>query len=251
MITRDEALARARAWAAEGRPEGPPEVELHEFELGWVAWPILAIEPAAVTDGPPLPPTSTGTPHVVVDRESGELSRWPSLPAAVIAEQYAITRAADDRFPADVRQMLDKAGWFPGRDVTAAVSQWELRFAEDLSGLTVFPVVRAALREFGGLVLPQYGRNGEVDGGFSTAIFPTRGGVGTDAARAFAEQYDAPVFPLGNNQDGPAEIVMDEQGRTFFLHWAGFFRLGTSLDEAVVALVRGGDWPELGDERTW
>jgi hypothetical protein len=58
------------------------------------------------------------------------------------------------RFPLDVGGILDEAGWFPGRDISAAVDQWEIRFADKLSGLPFFPIVRAALREFGGLVLP-------------------------------------------------------------------------------------------------
>ena len=59
------------------------------------------------------------------------------------------------RFPIDVRGVLDEAGWFPGRDVSHAIDRWEISFAEKLSGLPFFRVVRAALREFDGLVLPQ------------------------------------------------------------------------------------------------
>ena len=248
MITRDEALARARAWAAEGRPEPAPEIHLHEFDLGWVAWPA----DGTTSEEPATPPASTGTPHVVVDRETGELSRWPSLPARVIAERYALTKAADSRFPDDVRTVLHEAGWFPGRDLTAGVDQWLARFADDLSGLEFFPVVRDALREFGGLVLPQYGRDGEPGGGFASALFPTRGGVATDAARAFAEEYDNPVFPLGNNEDGPTELVMDAQGRVFFLHWAEHLFVGAGIDTAVTRLIRGnnGDWAQAYD-RAW
>lgn len=148
------------------------------------------------------------------------------------------------RFPADVHRVLHGAGWFPGRDISAAVEQWETQHAEVLAGLPFFPVVRAALREFGGLVLPQ-------EGGFTSYLHPTGGGVGVEAAEGFAEEYGNAVFPLGNNQDGPAEIVMDEQGRVFFLHWAEDFFLGAGIDAALVALIRGNDdWPEASD-RTW
>lgn len=246
MITRDEALARARTWAAEGRPDVPPEIGLHEFDLGWVAWPVRPA-PADATEPPPV----TGGQQIVIDRETGDISRWPSLPADVIAEQYATTRAAEDRFPPDVRRVLDDAGWFPGRDVTAAVGQWEIRYADKLSGLPFFPVVRTALREFGGLALPQYGPGGKIGGGFASYLHPTGGGVGTEAAQGFAEEYGNAVFPLGNSQDGPAEIVMDEQGRVFFLHWAEDFFVGAGIDNALIALIRGNDgWPEASD-RTW
>lgn len=243
MITRDEALARARTWAAEGHPGGTGEIGLHEFDLGWVAW---AMRPAPAD--PTQPPPETGGQQIVIDRETGDISRWPSLPAEVIAKQYATTRAAEGRFPPDVRSVLEKAGWFPGRDVGAAIGQWEIHEAEEVSGLPFFPVARAALHEFGGLVLPQYDRDGQVGGGFSSATFPTSAGVCTDAARVFADEYDNPVFPIGNNEDGPAELVMDEQGRVFLLHWAGSFYIGTGIDDALTALIRGNDqWPEASD----
>lgn len=244
MITRDEALARARTWAAEARPSGPAEIGLHEFDLGWVAWPV---RPAPAD--PTATPSATGGQQIVIDRETGEISRWPSQPAPVIAARYAATRAADNRFPPEVRRVLDEAGWFPGRDVSAAVDQWEIRFADQLFGLPFFPVVRAALREFGGLVLPQYDRRGGLDG-FASAVHPTGGSVVTSAARVFADEYDNAVFPLGNNEDGPAEIVMDEQGRVFFLHWAEEFFLGAGIDNALIALIRSNQWPEAAD-RTW
>ena len=114
MITRSEALARARRWTAELSPQDTPEVGLHEFALGWVAWPIRAA---------PQNPSPVG-PQVVIDRETGDLARWPSLPAPVIAEKYVALKAAGDRFPPDVRMMLEEAGWFPGRDISAEVDQW-------------------------------------------------------------------------------------------------------------------------------
>jgi hypothetical protein len=246
MITRDEALARARTWAAEGKPDGPPEISLHEFDLGWVAWSVRPA-PSDATERPPV----TGGQQIVIDRETGEISRWPSLPAEVIAKQYATTRAAEDRFPPDVRRVLDEAGWFPGRDISAAVDQWEIRYAETLSGLPFFPIVRAALCEFGGLVLPQYGRSGKIGAGFTSYLHPTGGGVGIEAAQVFADEYDNAVFPIGNSQDGPAEIVMDQQGRVFFLHWAEDFFVGAGIDAALIALIRGNDdWAQASD-RTW
>ncbi|MGW0434912.1 SUKH-3 domain-containing protein [Micromonospora sp. NPDC003197] len=245
MISREEALALALAWATGDRPGPSPEVGLHEFDLGYVAWAV----PPAPTD-PSRPPMATGSPRVVIDRETGELTQWPSLPAPVIAERYAQQRAADNRFPPDVRYVLEEAGWFPGREVTAAVDHWRNRFAEKLTGLTFFPAASAALTEFGGLRLPQFGRNGEPEAGFTSYLHPTRGGVATDGAHGFAEEYDNPVFPLGNNEDGPSELVIDAQGRVFMLHWAEEFFVGANIDAAVVALIRGTELAPASD-RTW
>ena len=237
MITRDEALARARTWTADLWPDNPPEPGLHEFDLGWVVWPM----PATPAD-PTHPPASTGGPQVVIDRETGDLSRWPSIPAAAIAEKYTALKAAGDRFPPDVRQALDDAGWFPGRDISAAVDQWESKFADRVAGMTFFPAARAAMREFGALSIPQAGTT---DGGYRSHIFPTPGGVGIDGAEGFIEEYEHPVFPLGNNQDGPAELVMDEKGRVFFLHWAKNLYLGATIDAALISLIRWNDWPDV------
>ncbi|MBQ1027731.1 SUKH-3 domain-containing protein [Micromonospora sp. C95] len=245
MISRDEVLAIARDWANE---QTTFDVTLFEFDLGYVA---CLVEPvAAVTDGPPLPPPSTGYPRLVIDRETGEVSQWSSLPWQTIAERYTQRRAAEGRFPPDVRHVLEQAGWFPGRKFRAAVDHWMVRFADELAGLECPPVVRAALVEFGGLQLPQFGRSGRPGGGFTSYIHPTEGGVVTVAARAFAEEFDNPVYPIGNNEDGPSELVADAQGRVFMLHWADDFYVGPDLDSAIVKLIRGGPMAEAHD-RDW
>jgi hypothetical protein len=241
MISRDEALARARGWAVRLWPEHTPEVCLHEFALGWVAWPT----PAAPRD-PARAPSSIGEPQVVIDRETGDLVRWPSTPASVIAEKYTAMKAADDRFPPDVRQALDDAGWFPGRDISAAVDQWEKDFAGQLAGMTFYPAVRAAMCEFGALSIAQFAAP---DGGDHSHVFPT-GGVGVDRAEGFMDKYQHTVFPLGDYQDGPAELVMDQQGQVFILHWANDWYLGANIDAALISLVCRGRWPEAAD-RTW
>ena len=76
MISREQALALARSWAAAGA-DPAPEVDLYEFDLGYVAWPVTPAQ-----TGRAGPPPATGTPQVVVDRATGALSQWPSLPAA-------------------------------------------------------------------------------------------------------------------------------------------------------------------------
>ncbi|MCZ7422063.1 SUKH-3 domain-containing protein [Verrucosispora sp. WMMA2121] len=190
MISRDEALAIARDWANE---QTAFDVNLFEFDLGYV---VCLVEPVAVaTGGPPLPPPSTGYPRLVIDRETGEVSQWSSLPWQTIAERYTQRRAAEGRFPPDVR-------------------------------------------------------SGRLGGGFTSYIHPTEGGVVTVAARAFADEFDNPVYPIGNNEDGPSELVADAQGKVFMLHWADDFFVGPDLDSAIVKLIRGGPMAEAHD-RDW
>ncbi|MDG4762751.1 SUKH-3 domain-containing protein [Solwaraspora sp. WMMD406] len=248
MISRAEALARARRWAAQDRPGAEPEVGLHEFDDGYVAWRVEPVPPD------PQVPVATGQPRVVIDRQTGELSVWPSLPAPVIAARYRAEhdarQAAVGRFAPEVRHVLQQAGWFPGRDVSASVDRWLASFADELAGLSVFPAARSAMVEFGGLTVPQFGLHGEPGGGFTSYLHPTGGGVVTDAARVFAEEYDDPVFPIGNHADGPSELVMDAQGRVFLLHWAEEFFVAAGIDAALTALIRGDDLV-AASERTW
>lgn len=243
MITRDEALERARAWISEGR-EAVPEIGLHEFDLGWVAWPEIPA-PADLS----RPPASTGGPQIVVDRETGEITTWPPLPAPLIAEQYAKSRAVQDRFPPEIARVLLDAGWFPGRDISGDVDAWARNHAGADTGWTFFPAARAALREFGGLDLPQYGPAQNLGGGFRSCTYPypypAGGETPRDSAEGFTDVFGVEVFQIGDNEDGPAAIVMDEQGRVFLVHWADSFYLGAGIDQALVALIRGesGTWP--------
>jgi hypothetical protein len=242
MVTREEALELARSWATGLWTKDLREVGLHEFALGWVAWPILH----APRDPKQAPPPS-GWPTLVIDRETGDMTRWPSIPVSVIAEKYTALKAAGDRFPPDVRMALEDAGWFPGRDIAAAVDQWKVDFADQVAGMMFYPAARAAMREFGGLDIPQAAAP---EGGYHSYIFPTGGDVSTDRLEGFLENYEHPVFPLGNHQDDSTELAIDERGRVFFLHWADSFYLGANIDAALVSLIRSGDWPDVFS-RTW
>ncbi|MFY1635100.1 SUKH-3 domain-containing protein [Solwaraspora sp. WMMB335] len=238
MIDRDEALAMARGWA--GEHGTAPDVGLHEFDQGYVAWPIGSTPGTAATAGAP---GSSGPPRIVIDRQTGEMTQWPPLPVAVIAQRYATERAADRRFPPDVRHVLETAGWFPGRDVTPMIDRWRADWAAELDGLVMTPAARTALTEFGGLTFPQFGADGEADAGFPTFVHPVRGGLVTEEARVFIDEYDHQVFPLGGNSDGPSELVIDADQRVFMLHWAGYLFVAAGIDAALTALIRGGPFP--------
>ncbi|ASW57117.1 SUKH-3 domain-containing protein [Plantactinospora sp. KBS50] len=245
MISRAEALERARAWASTDRSGPPPEIGLYEFDLGYVAW-VAQPTPDPTTG----PPAATGAPRIVVDGETGDVTTWPSLPAPEIATRYTGQQATAGRFPPDVRYVLEQAGWFPGRDVTAAVEQWRERYADDLAAMEYTPAAQAALTEFGGLVLPQFGLRGQPGGGFASYFYPISAGVVTMGAEGFMEEYDNPVFPLGTNDDGPSELLIDRQERVFMSHWVDQFYIATGIDAALIQLIRGGPWPSA-DDRTW
>ncbi|WP_305789927.1 SUKH-3 domain-containing protein [Symbioplanes lichenis] len=232
MITRDQAHELAQAWLSAARPE-PADISLYEFDLGWVAW--RTPEPVA----PGSPPASTGGPQIVVDRETGDISRWPSIAPSAIAEQYTAAHAEADRFPPDVHLILTKAGWFPGRDVSETIEAWLEQKAGPLGHFPLSDAARAALDEFGGLVLAT-----TIDPAHRTLFYPAAEQVAISQTIGFAEEYEdedgyaGPAFPIAFHENGPAEIVMDPRGRVFSLHWSDDLFLGNSIDEALITMCR-------------
>lgn len=242
MLSRDQAEERAYAWLRLNE-SNEIEVSLHEFTLGWVAWVT-----AVVASSDPLErPDPVNGPRVVVDRETGTVVQWSRLPAEKIAEEYEALRASGERFPADIARVLNDSGWHPGRDVSAYVDAWLGQHTTELAELIPFPAARAVLDEFGGLRIPQFGRSGDKLDGHASYLHPMNlepgGGLTTDEVDGLAEEFDEPVFPIGFNEDGPAELAIDAQGHVFFLHWADWYYLGTGFDTALINLVRGNQWP--------
>ncbi|MET9736666.1 SUKH-4 family immunity protein [Streptomyces sp. NPDC006422] len=87
VISQEQALATAEAWL---NPEGQPrrEVRIQEFDLGWVVWaapPPLERDPVT---GKRRPPATFGHSCGVVDRRTGELSTWPSVPVEEVVRMY-------------------------------------------------------------------------------------------------------------------------------------------------------------------
>ncbi|MFI6763971.1 SUKH-4 family immunity protein [Streptomyces sp. NPDC050355] len=87
MISQEQALATAEGWL---NPEGQErrEVRTQEFDLGWVVWAAAPpIERDPVT-GKRRPPAAIGHSCGVVDRRTGELSTWPSVPVEEVVRMY-------------------------------------------------------------------------------------------------------------------------------------------------------------------
>jgi hypothetical protein len=211
MVTRDEAVALAGAWVNGGGGQRL-EVGVHEFDLGYVVW---GVEPPSADRT--VPPSTVGTARGVVDRATGELTMWPPLPVAVIAEQYAARRAAEQRFPADVLEVLRAAGWQPGHRAEAGGDP-----------------ARAALAEFGGLRL-------EPKRAYAFSLYPAAGHEpDLELYEGLAENLGLPLTPIGvRHDDGPSELTVDPRGRVFASHWSGSYFVADSADEAIVALIRG------------
>ncbi|WP_426510232.1 SUKH-3 domain-containing protein [Dactylosporangium sp. McL0621] len=244
-MTSDEATQIARPWALASLPVSGGDVGLFEFEHGFVAW--AKVPPS----DPDRPPEVLGAPLAVIDKESGELTTWPSLSPQGVAELYELEVAARRRFPDDVRQVLAKAGWRSDRNVGTWVSSWLRDVYAATPGLEarlpLFPVARRILEEFGGLAFRQLKQPGVATGGFDVQFWPTQGRLLADLFVEFAADLGMPVFPLAWFEDGPSDIVAAADGRVFLLHEAGEFLVGATPDEALTRLVRGEPFAEVDD----
>ncbi|GAA1129530.1 SUKH-4 family immunity protein [Kitasatospora arboriphila] len=101
MTTREQALEAAHRWINGALPaEGARPVHSHEFEHGWVVWP----EPPPVHVNPftavRRAPEEIGAACAVVDRLTGALTVWPSVPVPDVVRMYRDFLGAGDYDPA-------------------------------------------------------------------------------------------------------------------------------------------------------
>ena len=197
MISRADA---ARGGTGAFRLHRRPTSGLAEFEEAFVVW-------RQVPRSGPGTARSPAQPTVVVDKETGELTPWGSLPADLVATQYTAHRAARDRFPPDVRAALETAGWWPARDRAAVVTAW----LATPQVATAFARHRL-LRCRPGRCWPSSAacgcrsgcRAGEsADGGFASRFFPIPDRVGADGLRSFTARTGIAAAPVGDHEDGP------------------------------------------------
>ncbi|WP_214406440.1 SUKH-3 domain-containing protein [Pseudonocardia lacus] len=224
MIDREQAASIATSWVA---PRGGAEVEigLREFDQGWVAWPKTA------QAGP-------GAARMVIDKETGELSQWPSIPVSTIIAQYPDRLAAQLRFPPMALRSLNRAGWKSGRRVPVAVDAWLADQGEALRLVPFSAAARQVLDEFGGLTLDQLDGSGTPLPGHRSLLFPHPAcGPLTGAYLGFTEETGIPLFPVGVHGEGPSELAIAPDGRTFLFHPTGEYHLGDSFDDALVTLT--------------
>ncbi|BCJ33268.1 hypothetical protein Athai_07710 [Actinocatenispora thailandica] len=146
MFTLDEARRIAAAWVDRGRPDGARwQARVHEFELGYVIWAVPA-------DGDRR---EVGAGRGVVDRMTGELSLWPSLPVSSIVEMFRAERAREIPAPrtwdpaTQARRDLARAG-FPEHVTHLTLADGRAQISRSTKGdgeLNLHPLVAAALAE--------------------------------------------------------------------------------------------------------
>ncbi|TJZ41315.1 hypothetical protein FCH28_37425 [Streptomyces piniterrae] len=101
MITQAQAHATAARWLNPEGHQGPPrEVAMQEFDLGWVVWAVPPPPEVDPQTGQRRPPAEIGTACGVVDRASGELTVWPSVPVDEVVRMYQQKHGAGAGAPA-------------------------------------------------------------------------------------------------------------------------------------------------------
>ena len=96
MTSQEQALAVADRWLnPEGSTEPRREVRMQEFDLGWVVWAAPAAPERDPETGERRPPSEIGAACGVVDRRTGELTVWPSVPVEEVVRVRTGERGLD------------------------------------------------------------------------------------------------------------------------------------------------------------
>ncbi len=134
--------------------------------------------------------------------------------------------------------MLRDSGWFPQRNVSAALVL-PLDFAP-------FPAALDVLSEFGNL---RIGRRGPgIEFARTPVVLDPMMAVGeSDRFVEFAAPLGVSLYPLGETDDGHGFITIDERGRVFLIFDDLYF-VGHTFDRALDNLLRGAVRPRIVDE---
>lgn len=97
MTSQEQALALADRWLnPEGSAQPRREVRMQEFDLGWVVWAAPSAPESDPVAGERQPPAGTGDACGVVDRRTGELTVWPSVPVDEVVRMYRQKHGGED-----------------------------------------------------------------------------------------------------------------------------------------------------------
>ncbi|MFJ1755320.1 SUKH-3 domain-containing protein [Kitasatospora sp. NPDC088134] len=139
----------------------------------------------------------------------------------------------------DVEAWLEADGWFPGRDIGARADELIGIRVRDASAqgapLTVFPRAVEFVRSFGELRLAD-----PADAGRALWLRPTIGYDG-DAADIgeLAAGLGKALFPVGLETGENGILLVDDDGRLFYLHHTGGYFLGETPASAFAQWLSG------------
>ncbi|MBD0669460.1 SUKH-3 domain-containing protein [Streptomyces sp. CBMA156] len=140
------------------------------------------------------------------------------------------------RFPVPVAEVLAAAGWYEGvRVPEREVRDW-LNGWTGPGGNVPLPAAEA-LREFGGMVVHQYGPGVDM----SRMPFRIDPGAGRYAGRsldAYQARFGPTLLPVGEYDLGRGRLAMDPEGAVY-LFWGDLWKVADSFDGALIALIEG------------
>jgi hypothetical protein len=144
VFTLDDARRLAASWVDRGRPDGERRrPRVHEFDLGYVIWAVPADDDRR----------EVGAGRGVMDKTTGELSLWPSLPVSRIVEMFRDERAREIPAPRtwdparQTRRDLSRTG-FPEHVTHLTLADGRAQISRSSKGdgeLNLHPLVAAAL----------------------------------------------------------------------------------------------------------
>jgi hypothetical protein len=153
-----------------------------------------------------------------------------------------------DRFPPEVLQVLQDAGWSEGRrtDTEAAMAVDIVREQIGRHGERTesFPAAAAALSEFGGVYVIQDGPGHDL-ARRPFAIDPTEVAATTETLADIGRLLQTRLFPIGMEGDHDSILAIDEGGKVYAIDQAGTWLLGDTMDAALITLVTGTQPPRL------
>ncbi|MET9825869.1 MULTISPECIES: SUKH-3 domain-containing protein [unclassified Streptomyces] len=155
---------------------------------------------------------------------------------AVAGRPAGVRGPGEGRFPPDVAAVLSAAGWFEGVRVDDGDMLHWFR-ALKTAGADMSPPAVAALREFGGLTVHQYGPGVDMSR-MPFRIDPMAGVHASATLAAYGAALGSALTPLGEYDLGRGRLAMDEEGAVH-LWWGDLWRVAHSMDTALSALVRG------------
>lgn len=162
---------------------------------------------------------------------------------AEINNQFLVTQSlASMKFSDRAIIVLERAGWFPGRDIQPQAAKW----GEVLRafGFTMFAAAETVLSEFGGLELQQYpdlDQSGLLPISFDVGRIISEGVESCvmlkENFELFEEALGMSLFPIGDSPDGYV-ISISEDGRVFGI-FDDMQMLGIDFADALSNMVIG------------
>lgn len=151
--------------------------------------------------------------------------------------EYTGQKYPSERDEKHVRETLERAGWYPGRQVEAQVEAWSKQSAQH--GLVMFKAARDALLEFGGTQVDVQGSSEGINvAKLSFLINPESLLDDAYLMEQTSLEIGHKMYPIGELEGGYPYLAIDDRGWVFILHEKNYL-VAKSMAEALGCLLLG------------